>query len=318
MNFTDLPRKTSRESYDEAITIYRRNVASRIQALYRVGNITYPGLSDIDLLLVTDQTDLDNNQFFAFERLPSRFHALFLHQAFVVPADTLSIIEYTTHFKRELLAGDDIFAASTRLDDPAMNFCRFLESFCHYRAYVSRTRQRGWVSARMIMAVASAFRFSLAEFTSEEPALDPQLYADRIDAIRAAYFQTHADREGLLQEAWRDLSGTVDELEQELTKRLPLRPSQSVAEYAKDFIDGRGVPAEFDLEQVLKRRSMIERYHRALSRLCLSYGYLFYLTAYLSTLRQYHQPPLMRRIAQAAYKPQRLVDELKDRLTAKR
>ncbi|MBC5827105.1 MAG: hypothetical protein GIW99_05410 [Candidatus Eremiobacteraeota bacterium] len=314
MQFTDLPLKAPREWYDEAMDLYRGKVASRIKALYRVGNITYPGLSDLDLLLVTSESRLDNNQFFSFERLPHRLHRLFLHQPFIIPADMTSIIEYTTHSRRELLYGDDIFDGSTSLENFTINYCRSLESFCHYRTYVARTRQRGWVSARMMIAVASAFRFSLADFALGETGISPQRYGERIDALRAAYYEEVSTPQALLQEAWSTLSGTVDDLERQLKERLPLRPGESSAEFAETFVNGQREVECLDESLVLRRRAIIEKYHRRLAQLRLSYGFLFYLTAYSRTLQPYRQRPLVRRIAQARYKPQRLIDEFKHRL----
>src|ERR1700730_1580989 len=86
--FKKMPHAATTEMYDEAVALYAQKIATRITALYRVGAMTFPGLSDIDLLVVVPHSRNDNNQFFnVFYRLPSRFHQLFRHHPSILPAN---------------------------------------------------------------------------------------------------------------------------------------------------------------------------------------------------------------------------------------
>ena len=97
MNVVDLPEHATRGLYDEAISRYAAMVKGRAVGVHRVGNVRYPGLSDIDLLVVTEHEGVDNRYFFsALQRLPQRFHRLFLHEPFILPAWSLRVMRSTT------------------------------------------------------------------------------------------------------------------------------------------------------------------------------------------------------------------------------
>ncbi len=309
LTFEDLPTRVSRAEYEEAISRYSCMVQSRVIALYAVGNIAYPGLSDLDLLVVLDESRIDNNQFFAFERLPRRFHKLFLHQPFFVPADMTFLVDYTTLTRREYVTGADVLNRKTMPETAEARYCRFFESFCHYRGYVDRIRRCDRVSARMMIAVASAFRYSLAD-SAWPIAVRAEGYGQRIDDMRAQYFERGASAESRLQEVWSLLSGTVDALEGELQVNLPLEGGETAVGFAKALIAGRRELASLDRGAIAGRNRAILSYHDRLMQLRLSYGHFFYLAAHLDNLRIYRQAPMLRRLMQARYKPERLINEL--------
>jgi len=310
VKFIDLPQKKSRDAYDEAIAIYRRYVGTRVVALFRVGNISFPGLSDLDLLIILSESCVDNNQFFAYERLPRRYHGLFLHQPFFVPSDMTAIIDYTTHSRRELVAGTDVLVDREPTQTLEARECRFLESFCHYRRYVDRVKERGFVSARMLIAVASAFRYSLADGPWPS-SLQAERYAERVDEIRGAYFAQGSDPESRLIEVWQLLCKTVDELEIRLNRELPLQPTETAAMFAQAFVAGQRELPGLRRQLVLERRAAIDAYHQRLKQLRLSYGHIFYVAAYAGTLDGYRQSTGLRRLLQARYKPQHVFDEVR-------
>lgn len=77
--FIDLPTPVSRHLYDEAIQgIIGRNInLNGIKAIYKFGNITAPGISDLDLLFVFKNGAVCNAN--GFEGLPAEHSALFTH-----------------------------------------------------------------------------------------------------------------------------------------------------------------------------------------------------------------------------------------------
>jgi len=141
MNVIDLPDPSTRGLYEEAISRYAAIVKSRAVGVHRLGDVRYPGLCDIDLLVVVEHEGLDNRYFFsALRRLPQRFHRLFLHEPFVLPAWSLRVLRYTTHRARKLIAGRDVLKPYTSSDEPAERWCRMLASYCSCAGFVSRTR----------------------------------------------------------------------------------------------------------------------------------------------------------------------------------
>ncbi len=79
LKFINRPVKSIRESYLEAISIISNDLIKNegVKAIYQFGNITTPGISDIDLLVVAkDNFIIDLN---GFENLPSKYKNLFTH-----------------------------------------------------------------------------------------------------------------------------------------------------------------------------------------------------------------------------------------------
>ena len=79
LKFINRPEFKMRSSYDEAINIISSNLIQieGVKAIYQFGNITTPGISDIDLLVVVkNNIKIEQN---GFENYPSKLKYLFTH-----------------------------------------------------------------------------------------------------------------------------------------------------------------------------------------------------------------------------------------------
>jgi hypothetical protein len=291
VNVYDLPRLASRDAYESAVASYVAAVAPRASAVYQVGNLTYPGLSDIDLLVVPDRPRADNQYYYsASARVPRPYEPFFLHEPFVVPQTVADVMRYTTHAHRRLLAGTDVLSAQVPTDDPDAAWCRVLESYCAYASYAARTRAGRTLNGRWCIAIASAMRFFLIDFDRIFSTSYSQSYARSIDAIRATAFEGDV-RDAILC-AWEQFIATFDVAERNLAHHLGVDEA-SLCAAARGLLSGG------------RRRDAIARYHDELERFGFPYGHVFLVAAYDDAVRTVRPPPYARYVCRNYYRIQR-------------
>ncbi len=207
---TDVPQACDQALYDEAAGHYAELVRARAKAVYRIGRTAYPGLSGIDLLVVTDRIGIDNRYYFsALNRLPRRYHPLFLHEPYILPAWSLRIAQHAPTGSRALLAGRDVLHSYVPSDSPDERWCRLLEAYCSYAAFVQRIRECGALKGRLTVSVAIEFRETLAQASRLFGPFETQGYSQEIDALLAGFFKPEdrtpqrAGRLGSLHEEFR-------------------------------------------------------------------------------------------------------------------
>lgn len=121
MRFTDYPTPAQRSLYDEAVEgiIDRNKSLSGLKSIVQFGNITTPGISDLDLLFVfkRGQTCLANG----LENLPLAHKNLFTHGIMAISEDLYAENEYYTLWsEHHLVWGEnpsEIELKRTREDD---------------------------------------------------------------------------------------------------------------------------------------------------------------------------------------------------------
>lgn len=309
MNVIDIPQKASRSDYDEALTRYADLVKSRAIAVYRVGNVRYPGLSDIDLLVVTDRCGIDNQYFFsAMQRMPRRYLPLFLHEPFILPAWSLRVMRYTTHHAPALLAGRDVLHRFLPADEPDERWCRLLEGYCTYASFDARARQSGTLKGRMTIAVASAFRFQIADARALLDCEDLAGYPDEMDALRAGFFERQKPEDAVL-DAWEQFAGAFAVLDERLRARLGVAKSQDLSEAARKLLRGEAPTTLFDGEYAFRRAQAIDGYHHDLAAMGFPYGHLFFIAAHPGAVRAASQPSLMNGMVRNLYRVRRRLEE---------
>lgn len=300
--FSALPPHASRQSYQDAIDCYARKVAPRARAVYLVGNVGFPGLSDIDVLIVMDQSRPDNNQFFSpFRRLPSRYSRLFLHGPFVAPSDMLDVIYHTSHSKRRLLAGADIIGARQPQNTIEEAACRLSESYLNFLRFTRNVLHRKAVSSRLLIAVASSLRYALSDLDMLQHSSHAADYETYIDGVRGAI----VDGEGspqLAPEVWERFCSEVAGLKHPLCRLLRVAGEADGQEAVKAFLNGDSVPPMFDACALAARRSIVRAYHIRLNELQLSYGFLFATAAYADSLNIYRQNTVTKYGAELLYR----------------
>jgi hypothetical protein len=309
MNVVDLPEPCTRSLYEEAISRYASMVKSRAVGIHRVGNVRYPGLSDIDLLVVTDHESVDNRFFFAArQRLPQRYHRLFLHEPFILPAWSLRVMRYTTHGTPDLVAGRDVLKPYTPSDEPAERWCRMLESYCSYAAFVERTRSSQVIRGRLTVAVANAFRFLLSDAAVILPEAADQAYVDEVEALRATFFEA-ADRAERVRAAWTLFANAFERFDAVLQRHLGAQTTNQAVKIARARIHGDESCDDFDRGYAFRRAQEIDGYHQELASLGFPFGHLFFIAAHPHAVRTLPRQPVVDTVLRNVYRVRRRLTE---------
>ena len=307
MNVVDIPQRAKREDYDEAIARYVQLVQPRAISIYRVGNIRFPGLSDIDLLVVSDRCSLDNRFFYsALQRMPRRYLPLFLHDPFILPAWSLRVMRHTTHGAPQLLAGRSVLDGFGPSDEPEERWCRLLEGYCASSSFVQRTRQNDTLRGRMTVAVASAFRFQLAEAQAVLD-YDDNGYASRMDDVRGGFFDREKPEDGV-REAWSIFSSEFEKLDSALRARLELGAEEDLPSRARALLRGDRESDLFDREYAFRRAQAIDGYHQDLASMGFPYGHLFFIAAHPGAVLR-HEDSLVNGVVRNLYRVRRRLEE---------
>lgn len=298
-----------RALYDEAIDAYAHQVANRSLALYRVGNITFPGLSDLDLLLVVNRPAGDNDQYFSvYERLPKRLHCLFLHEPFIVPSDTLSIIRRTSHTNRILIRGDDLLRCTEALSSPEERWCKLFESFCNYTVFVQRVEMQRAFSGRLMIAVANTMRYALRDFDQIANCNEAFSYVERIDGLRALVIMGRKQQMAMDQ-IWNEFLRSLTWLSDNIKLWLPLTPGESIKDFALQFLEGHRKLGTVNVEAIVARYREIATYYARLRRLNVSFGQLFYGAAYPKA-QAFQQSIGAKALFRSYYRARRLLERM--------
>lgn len=305
MNVVDLPQPQTHALYDEAMTRYAEMVQSRAISIYRVGNVRFPGLSDVDLLVVTDRAHIDNRYFFsAVQRLPSRYHPLFLHEPFVLPVWSLRVMRHTTHASPVLLAGREVLTPYAPSAEPDERWCRMLESYCSYAAFRENVIASGTLKGRLTVAVAGAFRYLLADAREAIGYGDADAYGREVDALRETFFE-RPDPAAAVREAWELFSCALASFEKALCERLALaQPAQAPAA-ARALLRGESESAHLDREYAFRRAQDIDGYHQELASLGLPFGHLFFIAAHPNAVHACAEPAVVENVVRNFYRVRR-------------
>jgi hypothetical protein len=310
MNVVDLPEPCTRTLYDEAISRYASMVRSRAVGVHLVGNVHYPGLSDIDLLVVTDHEGVDNRFFFsALQRLPQRYHRLFLHEPFILPAWSLRVLRYTTHRAPRLIAGRDVLRPYSPSEEPAELWCRMLESYCSYAVFAQKTRSAQLLKGRMTVAVANAFRFLLRDAAVVLPQAADDDYINAIEAIRRTFFEGDEDRVERVRAAWTLFINAFDRFDAALQAHLGASTTDEAIAIARARVHGDAACADFDRDYAFLRSREIDGYHHELASLGFPFGHLFFIAAHPQAVRSMPRTSVVDTLLRNVYRVRRRLTE---------
>lgn len=282
--------------------LYAQRVEARALAVYQVGNVKYPGLSDLDLLLIVRDAKLDNVQFFSvYRQLPKSFHGLFLHEPFIVPFDCLDILRFTTHTRRHLLRGDDLVSEILSESSSGETWCRLFEGLCTHQSFLVSVAKTATIRVRHMTAVANSLRFSLGFFDAIAATDLAATYGSKLDSLKQAMLADCLSR-GVALQILEQYYDAFQNLTQLVRSRLTLSPQEDLITFGKQFLKGERDVLGVDATWVRQRYQAISKYHLALARLKVSYGYLFFLAAYEDSVVKYRQGGFTARWLNAYYR----------------
>jgi hypothetical protein len=307
MNVVDLPQPCTHSLYDEAVTRYAAMVKNRAVSVYQTGHVRYPGLSDIDLIVVVEHVGVDNRFFFsALQRLPQRYHRLFLHEPFILPAWSLRVLRYTTHYAPKLLAGRDVLAPFTPGNEPDERWCRMLESYCAYAAFATKNRRAQQLKGRQTIAVANALRYLLSDAAVLLPQAANDAYVNEIERIRRTFFDEDAVE--CVRAAWSLFASAFDRFDETLREHVGAATTEEAVEIARLRLRGELACADFDREYAFRRARDIDGYHEELASLGFPFGHLFFVAAHPQTA-QSAGTPVVEMLLRNLYRVRRRITE---------
>lgn len=310
MNVVDLPKPAKRASYEEAVLRYAAAVKSRAVGIHLLGNVRYPGLSGIELLIVTDHVGVDNPYFFsALHRLPQRYHALFVHEPYILPAWSLRIMRHTAHYAMQLVAGRNVLTPYTPNDEPAERWCRVLESYCAHASFAAAARTSQLLRGRRTATAASAFRTLLADAAPIIPEAVDESYVNQTEAICRTFFEEGSDPVERVRAAWRVFTRGFDRFDAIMRTRLNAQSTEHAVAIARARLAGDEACEEFDRDYAFRRAREIDGYHHELASLGFPYGQLFYSQAYPRGARTPVRVPVVDALLQNVYRVRRRLTE---------
>ncbi|HET9342673.1 MAG TPA: hypothetical protein VFO25_07145 [Candidatus Eremiobacteraceae bacterium] len=315
--FVDFPRRLDMAMYDEAVEQYGRAVKSRAVAVYRGGRVRFPGLSDIDLLVVVDDQPVwDNEEYFSpFVRLPRRYHELFHHRPHFVPRSCIDALAYSTFaytskaaahggvddagFRRQLVVGDDVVPKTWPMPNYSWYLCSLFETaitarlrFDHFRA----SRQR---SVRRLASMAATFRFPLRQLDELSGTSYEGSYSAIIDRARAELLETGGDVQAAADVLLTLYEATLSGFERSIGELANARQGEPAVHAAREILAARRVLPAIEPSYLASRRDAIHTYFDRLRRTKISGLTIFVREPYRAEVQLYRQPLWVGRTATA-------------------
>lgn len=319
--FVNFPARLDRSVYDAAIRDYVAAVGSRASAIYHVGNVRFPGLSDIDLVVVVNTPAWDNNQFFSpFVRLGKPYTALFHHEPRFLPKTCVDAISYSscvhassgqpmdqipTVFgsRRTLIHGYDVLGErAVDVSNASWQRCRLLETSFIFSRSLRELSSESQIDVVKLMSRATGLRYPMRHLH------------DLLDMSRDRGYEKHIDqaRERLLDpmttmtEKRRIASDTLElfehgarRFEANVRTLFGIGARESLTPVVMAMLAGERPAPGIDSEYLEARHKATAFYHEQQRAYRLSAGSIFATKPLNGTRRPYIQP-LAHRIASSA------------------
>jgi hypothetical protein len=322
--FSGYPKRIDPGVYAEAIARYADCVAPRTAALYQVGNVSYPGLSDIDLVVVVDRPAWNNNQFFAAQvRLPARLSTLFHHPPRIVPVPVIDAIsvsscghaatleassepEHRFGSRRRLIRGIDLLGDRTPLDRyDAWLRCRILEDVYLFRRALDGFERSRAIDVTHLVSRAASLRHPMRRLDEIASRRSEPPYRLALDERRLTLLDEHAtpdDKERAVAEVLDLFRKGFANFETGVRTLFDIPSHADIAETAGALLSGAAPIKEVDPSYIAQRHAWMATYHAALRDFRFSYGSIFAINPHSGRYRAYRQPMIERIVAGAVYR----------------
>lgn len=315
--FVEFPRRLDESMYDEAVEDYARAVKSRAIAVYHGGRVRFPGLSDIDLLVVVeDRPFWDNEEYYSpFVRLQSRYHELFHHRPHFVTRSCIDALAFSTFayrprtrprdeiddagFKRRLVTGEDVVPKSWPLPNDSWYLCSLFETAITARLRFDRFRRSLRLSVRRLASIAATFRFPLRQLDELNGTSYERAYAAIVDRAREELIDADGDRRAAAGVLFTLYAATLSGFEQSIAELAHARTEEPPAHAAREILAGRRTIDAIEPSYFAARHSAIKSYFEALRRAKISGLTIFVREPYRAEVQLYRQPLWLGRTATA-------------------
>jgi hypothetical protein len=318
--FTNFPPRLDRSVYDAAVRKYVAAVGARASAIYHVGNVRFPGLSDIDLVVVVNTPAWDNNQFFSpYVRLGKPFTALFHHEPRFLPETCVDAIRYSscvhastgpamdqvpTVFgsRRTLVHGSDVLGArAVDVTNESWQRCRLLEtSFIFARAL--RDLSSDEIDVVKLMSRATGLRYPMRPLHDLLHMSRDRGYEKHIDEARAQLLDpmtTLPEKRKIATDTLELFERGARRFEANIRTLFGIGSHESLSPAVTAMLAGERPAPGIDGEYLEARRRATGFYHEQQRAYRLSAGSIF-ATKPLNGARKPYVQPLAHRIASTA------------------
>ncbi|MFQ5613086.1 MAG: hypothetical protein ACE5H9_13235 [Anaerolineae bacterium] len=271
MRIENLPRPLPAALYQEAIAAFWELARGHAVALFTAGNVNFPGLSDLDLVLVPADQALAPLYLRAGRRLPPRFQAILHHEPFILPLEHLQVFKYSFLSNVTLRHGPDLLAGVAPDRSISGQICTALEGLFSYLAFLDALKTRRVLDAAYCLPVFSSLRFTIRILADLGLVRDGS-YGREFDALRQRLLEAGSDP--CLPRMFALFEGSLNRCAAAVASALDLDPrrrGQILAFFRRDSFPLAGL-ARADIEQ---RRAAITAYFRGLAARNFQYGHLF-------------------------------------------
>ena len=315
--FVDFPQRLDPSMYDEAVERYARAVKSRAIAAYHGGRVRFPGLSDIDLLVVVDDRPVwDNEEYYSpFVRLPRRYHELFHHRPHFVSQSCIDTLAFSTFayrsriesvngiddagFRRRLVVGEDVVPKSWPLPNDSWYLCSLFETAITARLRFDHFRTSLRLSVRRLASMAATFRFPLRQLDELNGTSYERTYSAIVDHARAELIDGDGDQRAAAGVLYTLYAATLSGFERSIAELAHARSGEPPAHAAREILAGRRSIDAIEPSYFAARHTAIKRYFEALRHAKLSGLTIFVREPYRTEVRLYRQPLWLGRTATA-------------------
>jgi hypothetical protein len=159
------------------------------------------------------------------------------------------------------------------------------------------------------MAVASAFRYLLADAATVLPGANNESYVNHIDAIRRTFFDEPSDGVERVRAAWRLFARAFDAFDELLRGHLGASTTDDAVTIARARLCGDDACDDFDRDYAFRRSREIDGYHQELASLGFPYGHLFFIAAHPRAVRTVSRPPVLDTVLRNVYRVRRRLTE---------
>ena len=270
----NLPLPVERSLYQEAIDTYLELSHRRIEALYAFGTTHYPGLSDLDLLVVPRDGYLDPLNLHLRGRLPARFDAIIEHEAFVVPPSQLRACRYVEPGPEgfRLIYGADVLRDIARETSLTIGLCESVEFVHNKLVFLSNLRRMGVLDARSGIRVFNSHRYTVRRLVGLG-LMEDSGYGEAADALRTQL--AAAATTDLVRQMCRLFETAVTASARALHSRLDLDPN-SVGQVAAVSQGRVTLPfIGYRIDEARERAEILAAYLQELVRRNYWYGFPF-------------------------------------------
>lgn len=155
----------SMSDYDECIDKicdFCRSQIKQVVSLYQFGNIQFPGISDIDFLIVLSSTadyDFVRKELTRFINSTHKLRYCFWHAPIIIKEqEIVNIYRYRTLDGIRFLMGDKLFQSDKYRGS---DFKTVFWSFYFYQLFLRVRASRSWLSARYLLLLANNVAYSI-------------------------------------------------------------------------------------------------------------------------------------------------------------